>query len=338
MTMRLEVFSGTDTVLLDQAVRAAVKVALGDDSPDFALAELSEPDYQLDDGWSIAPVIDAAQTPPMFSDTRVVVGHHLARFSTGDTVQALVTYLDNPLDSTHLILVWDRGPALNRRTSGLPKALTEKLKSLGVGVVKTDVGTKDAGAFIDTQLRDLGLKLDGQARRMLGEHLGGDVNRLVGIGKSLLATHGAGATLSVGDVEPYIGGAGDVPPWDLTDAMANGDVPGALAMCRRMIHGGERHPLAILATLSTHYGRMASLDGAAVGNDRDAASFLGVKGSTYPVKKAMQQARAMGPDRVRRAWGMIAQADIDLRGGTGADAQLVLEVLVARLSSLSRRR
>ena len=183
--MNLQVFSGSDSVLLGQAVRAAIKAALADQPADFALAELSEPDYNADDQWSIAPLIDAAQTPPMLTDRRVVVGHHLARFSTGDSVEPLLRYLDDPLDTTHLILVWSRGPALNKRTSGLPKKLTEALKAMKVTVTKTDVGNREADAYIDAKLREAGLRLDRGARRLLGDHLGDDVNRLGGI----LASH-----------------------------------------------------------------------------------------------------------------------------------------------------
>lgn len=332
--MNLQVFSGSDSVLLDQAVRAAIKAALADQPADFALAELSEPDYNADDQWSIAPLIDAAQTPPMLTDRRVVVGHHLARFSTGDSVEPLLRYLDDPLDTTHLILVWSRGPALNKRTSGLPKKLTEALKAMKVTVTKTDVGNREADAYIDAKLREAGLRLDRGARRLLGDHLGDDVNRLGGILASLSSTYGEGAQLGAGDVTPYLGGQGDVPPWDLTDAIATGDIPSSLQAARRMMHGGERHPLAILATLTTHYSRMASLDGAPVGGEKDAAAFLGVKGSTYPVKKAMQQSRRMGSDRVKQAWGLLAQADLDLRGATAAEPEQVLEVLVARLARL----
>lgn len=330
----VQIFSGTDQVLLDQAVRDAIKAALGDQPADFALAELSEPDFADEGLFTIAPLVDAAQTPPMLTDRRVVVGHHLARFSTADSVEPLVGYLQDPLETTQLILVWSRGPALSKRTGGPPKKLTEALKALGVTIVKTDVNNKEAGAWIDAQIAQLGLSLDRGARRLLADHLGDDVNRLVSIGRALQAAYGDDAKLGADDISPYLGTAGDVPPWDLTDAIATGDIPSSLRTCRRMMHGGERHPLAILASLTGHYARMASLDGAAVGNDRDAAAFLGVKGSTYPVKKAMQQARKMGPDNVKRAWGLLATADLDLRGATSADSEQVLEVLIARLARL----
>ena len=330
----VQVFSGTDTVLLDKAVRDAVKEALGDQPADFALAEMNEPDYLVDDQYSIAPLVDAAQTPPMLSDRRVVIGHHLARFSTGDSVEPLVGYLNNPLDTTHLILVWSKGPALNKRTAGLPKKLNEVLKTLGVTVTKTDVNQKESGAWIDAQLKTMGVSLEPQARRVLGEHLGDNVNRLVGIARALQAAHGPGVKLSTEQIKPFLGSAGDVPPWDLTDAIANGDIPGSLSTCRRMMHGGERHALAILSSLTNHYARMAALDGAPVRGEKDAAAYLGVRGSTYPVKKAMQQARRMGPGNVKRAWGLLAQADLDLRGGTAANTEQVLEVLIARLARL----
>ena len=52
------------------------------------------------------------------------------------------------------------------------------------------------------------------------------------------------------------------------------------------------------------------------------------------MKKAMQQARSMGAPKVKRAWGLLAAADLDLRGGSAADPEQVLEVLVARLARL----
>ena len=189
----------------------------------------------------------------MLTDRRVVLGQHLARFSTGDSVEPLVRYLANPLDTTHLILVWNKGPALTKRVGGLPKKLSESLKALGVQVTKTDVNQKESAGWIDAQLKEVGISLDGQARRMVADHLGDNVNRLVGIARALLATHGPGTKLGVDEVSPFLGTAGDVPPWDLTDAIANGDIPMSLRTCRRMIHGGERHPLAILASLTNHY-------------------------------------------------------------------------------------
>jgi DNA polymerase-3 subunit delta len=109
----------------------------------------------------------------------------------------------------------------------------------------------------------------------------------------------------------------------------------ALEKAQRMMQGGNRHPLQMMATLQTHYERMLRLDGAAVGSDKDAAALLGMKGSTFPAKKALQQARKMGTKRLFRATQLLAAADVDLRGATAMPAEAVMEVLVARLAALS---
>jgi DNA polymerase-3 subunit delta len=103
-----------------------------------------------------------------------------------------------------------------------------------------------------------------------------------------------------------------------------------------MLDGGGRHPLVVMATLHGHYARMLQLDGAPVSGERDAAQLLGLRGSTYPARKAMQQARRLGHDRIVDAISLLAAADLDLRGAKAWPEDLVLEVLVARLARLAR--
>jgi DNA polymerase-3 subunit delta len=81
---------------------------------------------------------------------------------------------------------------------------------------------------------------------------------------------------------------------------------------------------------------MLRLDGAEVAGEKQAAELLGMKGSTFPAKKALGQARRLGHERIVRAIDLLAEADLDLRGGKAWPDQLVLEVLVARLATMSR--
>jgi DNA polymerase-3 subunit delta len=80
---------------------------------------------------------------------------------------------------------------------------------------------------------------------------------------------------------------------------------------------------------------MLALDGADVRNERDAAALLGMKGSAFPAKKALDQGRRLGPRRVGQAITWLAQADLDLKGARKLPDDLVMEVLVARLANLS---
>jgi DNA polymerase-3 subunit delta len=129
-----------------------------------------------------------------------------------------------------------------------------------------------------------------------------------------------------------------VPPWELTDAIDRGDVPAALDRLARMLGVGDRHPLAVMATLQSHYTRMLRLDGAGARNETDAAKVLGLKGSTFPAEKALGQCRRLGGPGIGRAIALLATADLDLRGAQAWPGELVMEVLVARLARLSRSR
>jgi DNA polymerase-3 subunit delta len=58
-------------------------------------------------------------------------------------------------------------------------------------------------------------------------------------------------------------------------------------------------------------------------------------GSTFPAKKALTQSRRLGPAGISRAITLLADADLALRGTVDWSPELVLEVLVARLSRLA---
>jgi DNA polymerase-3 subunit delta len=320
---------GDDEVLLRDAAREIVHALTGDLDPSLAVEEVDRHRFASPDGAdaSIVPLVDAAQTPPFLTERRVVVGRDIEMFTRAAQVAPLVDYLADPLPTTSLVLVWSGGR--------VPKSLVEAVtQSKGVQI-DTNPGRKLDG-WVAEQVAAARLTLDRAASDRLVAWLGDEPPRLVGLLGTLVGTYGAGARLGVADVEPLLGEAGGVPPWELTDALDRGDIRTALAKLRRMTEGGGRHGLQIMATLQNHYGRMLMLDGAPVGGERDAAQLLGIKGSPFPARKALSQTRKLGHDRVVRAIDLLATADLDLRGGKAWPDDLVLEVLVARLAHLSR--
>ncbi|HET6835829.1 MAG TPA: DNA polymerase III subunit delta [Acidimicrobiales bacterium] len=320
---------GDDDVILRDAARELIHRLLGDVEAGLAVDEIGRERFQPTDGSepTIAPLVQAAQTPPFLTDRRVVVGRDLDIFTRAEQVAPLVAYLEDPLPTTSLVLVWPQGR--------VPRSLTDAVKTYGGEQVDTSPGRKVA-AWVDEQLRDARLQLDRPGTDRLVGWLGDDPQRLVGLIGTLVGAFGAGARLGVEDIEPFLGEGGGVPPWELTDAMDRGDIATALAKLRRMLDGGGRHPLVVMATLHGHYARMLQLDGAAVAGEKDAAQLLGLRGSTFPARKAMQQARRLGHDRIVDAISLLAAADLDLRGAKAWPEDLVLEVLVARLARLSR--
>ena len=93
--------------------------------------------------------------------------------------------------------------------------------------------------------------------------------------------------------------------------------------------------MQLMAILHTHYGRLARLDGVDARSEADAATALGIKPG-FPARKALTQHRRLGGSGVRRAIDLLAAADLDLHGARDLPDDIVMEVLVARLSRLRR--
>jgi len=313
--------TGADVALVLDAVAACVDRLVGDGDRGLMLHELSGEDYLVDE------VVDAAQTPPFLTERRVVVARGLNRFNA-EAIRPLAAYLADPLPTTDLVLEWGGGR--------IPKSLTDAVAGAGgertaVGVPSGQRGRQD---WLGEQVVGGPVDLDAGARKVILDHLGEDLSRLRGVLSALAAAFGPGSRLSAADVTPFLGGQGAVPPWDLTDAIDEGSIQGALRVLERMLDAGGRHPLQIMASLHGHYERMLRLDGTGVRGEKEAAALLGMKGSTFPARKAMVQLQRLGADGVAQAFDLLVAADLDLRGGSGLDGDAVLEVLVARLARL----
>ena len=312
------VLTGGDEILLSAARTSLVHELVGDADATLVVAELAGDDYEMRE------LVDAAQTPPFLTDHRVVVGRGMSRFGKDD-VALLCGYLEDPLPTTVLVLEWG---------GRLPKAVTQAVEAAGGEVRSTGPGRKIAD-WASQQLADANVRPDREGTRLITDWLGDDGGKLPGLIAVLVSTYGEGARLTAGDIEPFLGDAGGVPPWDLTDAIDRGDITASLTALSRML-GAGRHPLQIMATLHTHFQRILRLDGTAVRGEKEAASILGLKGSTFPAKKALAQARRLGSPGARESIALLAKADVDLRGAVDWPNELVLEVLVARLARLAR--
>jgi DNA polymerase-3 subunit delta len=321
---------GSDEVLLAKGAQDLVERLVGDSDRTEVLSEFTGDDYTMGD------VLIAASTVSMFG-SRVVVARNASRFTT-DELAPLVAYLGDPAPDTVVVVVWDKPVTPGARANAVPKKLTDAIKGAGGEVHDCGLpGGKGRGMWADDQMDAASVRLSPRARRVIVERLGDDLSRLGGILTVLEATFGD-AALEPEDVEPYLGDAGAVPPWDLTDAIDRGDVAGAVVNLQRLLGNGARHPLQVMVTLQTHVERMLRLDGAGVRDEKEAATLLGIKGSPFPAKKAMQQSRKLGSAKVARATALVAAADLDLRGRTAQDGVAVLETLVARLAALSGSR
>ncbi len=322
--MAIHLVTGDDESLLRTQAHELVKHLVGAGDRSLMVDEFEGDDYEL------RAVADAAQTLPFLTDQRVVVARGVGRFSA-DEVAPLLMYLANPLESTHLVLVGGGGR--------LAKKLTDAIAGAGGHKVDASPPTRpnDRIAWVRSRAVEHGVRLDGQAAARVADQLGEDAGRLDGLLRILTSTYGEGVRLETADIEPFLGEGGGVPPWDLTDALDSGRTADAITLMRRMVHGGGRHPLQIMAILHSHYAKLARLDGVDATSEAEAAAAMGIKAG-FPAKKALDTYRRLGGGAVAKAVQLLAKADRDLHGDSGLEAEAVMEILVARLSKLGARR
>jgi len=312
---------GDDPSLVAQAAHDLLGVLVGDRDAATVAEEHGGPGApDLDAG----AVIDALTTPPFITDRRVVVVRDAGRLVAADAGR-LAPCIDDPLPGVIAVLVAGGGT--------IPAALIKAVERVG-RVVDTAVGTGRARTqWLVDRLHDAPVRLDARAATLLGDHLGGDLSRVQGLLDTLAAAYGPGAAIDPDRLQPFLGEAGRVAPWDLTDAIDAGDTAAALLALGRLLGAGGSHPLVVLSILHRHYQAMLRLDGAGVTSGEQAATLLGTR-SAFPARKALEQGRRLGPARLGRAVTLLAEADLDVRGRSALPDSTVLEVLVGRLSRL----
>jgi DNA polymerase-3 subunit delta len=313
---------GDDATLIAEAVSQMVEDLVGSGNRELIVEDHREEEFDL------ASVAECCATAPFLADRRIVIVRDVGRFSSEEAAP-LLSYLQHPLPSTVVVLVGGGGTIAPR--------LVSVVKSIG-RVVSTKVTPRDTHEWARGRMRAASVRLDAEAANLVESHLGQDISRLGALLEVLTAAYGEGAQLHASEVEPYLGEAGSVAPWDLTDAIDAGRTEDALESLHRLLDGGERHPLVALAIVYRHVQSLLRLDDPGIRSESQAAEALGIaKGrSTYPAKKALATARRWGSGRIERATGLVADAELDLKGASGCPEALVLEVLVARLCRVAR--
>ncbi len=342
--MSVHIVAGDDPVLRGEALAQLVAELVGDDDRTLALEEVTVPgraapgeEVEGPSGaevreQAVAAALNAAQSPPFMTARRVVVVRDAGNLATADA-EPLIAYLADPMETTALVLVAGGGK--------LPANLTAALKSAKASRVAPSA--ERTGDVLGEHLKDAGVKLRPDAAKAVTAHLGEDAGRVPQLVEVLAAAYAEGVTLDVDDVEPYLGDAGAVPSYHLTNAIEAGDVAGALETLRRLLSAtGPRqakpmHPLQVLGLLHGYYRRILRLDDPALSGPKDAVAALGGRIKEYPARKALEAARALRASGLREAFDHLAQADIDLKGARAIPEDAVMEVLVARLAALSGR-
>jgi len=202
----------------------------------------------------IGPVTDALYTPAFLADRRIVVLRDAENLDASQAAE-LASRISEPFAPNVLVLAI-AAKAFPPASPGCQVTITRDrhlARFLRQG----------AHPVAERAVADRAGSPGPAARHLLEGHLGEDVSRLHALFEILTArtARARGSPRSNSNRSRDEGGA---PPWELTEALDNGEVAKAVKAARRLLGPGGRHPFQLLATLHKHYASMLRLDGSGI--------------------------------------------------------------------------
>jgi len=195
-------------------------------------------------------------------------------------------------------------------------------------------------SYFGDAIAESGLSFDAAALEALRAHLGDEVAGVHGILSVLAGALPKDVLVTRELLEPYLTQPGEIPLWRLTDAIAAGDPARAVAVFCRMNASG-RAPQLLISVVERWFLEVCALASPSVRTPEQARQALGVSqdkvtASEFALGQRMRTARSLDFSKCARGVVLIAEAARALRGESGQTADMVMEVLVARLSVLFR--
>ena len=260
-------------------------------------------------------VVAAAECPSMFGDVRVIAVENF-ELTDEENIRRLI----EAASMSDAVIV--------ARCGTLPAAFSKKLS--GVATVEKFQLAKgrDAAGRINEIARQEGVTLTGPQRMLLVERCGDNLERVRSICWQLAMA--GSQTPSDRQLGVLLGSASrDGVPWNVTDALRNGDVKGAL----EALDGLEAMPvLAYLMNTVSNCGRVLEQG---CKNAKDVETLLGQK--PFQATQTLELAKRLGIAGVRQATQTLVEAELNAKSSVGADAALMLAVCsIAPLWAASR--
>jgi DNA polymerase-3 subunit delta len=211
------------------------------------------------------------------------------------------------------------------------------LKSLVTAIEQAGGEVRDHAApkpwelpkWVTGRARELGLRLDGEAAKMLVAIAGPSQQRLSReIEKIAIAVYPE-PTATVEDIERLAAGEASPKVYDLADAVVGGNVESAIALAEELSEWGERPSrfvYPVVGRLREVHRAVELLEGGMT--EKELASAL--KMPPWRAKKVVALARRADRETLERALCRFADLEIELRGGGSLDEATAVTLTLAR--------
>ena len=301
-----------EPVLVDAALKRLFEAYV-----DPSLQDMAYSVFYADET-SPAEIAEEARTFPFLAERRLIIVRNTERYNmmSGDKnspLAPLVSYIEDPADTTVLALV---APQIDRRK--------RFYKACEKGAVVVECPQLDDGALRQWVQREVAarkVRIDGDAVRELLDRAGSRLSDVQNALSLVINYAGGQGAITEADVRAACADVAEETVWALTDAIADSDAKRALSLLHQLI-ALNRAPEEILGTVNwlveNAYRAMPETQAPAP--------------KPFVANKVVKLGQALGLAKLKQAMALCTRTNFSMRE-TGADRNLILEMLVIKLSS-----
>ena len=312
----VHVLVGTESFLAERIAKLLKKAVVGDGPRGF------NDDLFQGSGLSAQRLLGAAKTLPMMAQARFVLVRDADAMAAAE-LDALTPYLAAPSPSTCIVLLAEK---LDGRTK-FPKAA----KTTGAWVDCEPIKGPLLMRFLIAEAKRRGHAIAEEALQALVDAVGNDLATLDDAVERLSLYVGKGQPIDRAAVEACVSRVRVDSIWTVVDAVAARKAKPALAAVGTLLADREQ-PLRILAMVARQLRMVARMKQALADGLRgaEAAKFAGAL--PFKARDLETAARAFDDEAMRRAFRMISEADVALKGSKRAPELVVEETILALCS------
>jgi len=313
--------AGTDPFLYQRIAGALARQVVTEATRAF--------NYDVFEGKSTAAsaILSAVRTVPMMAKRRLVVVRDVEGLGA-DTLAALAAYLDKPIPETILVL-WAQ------KADGRIKLyqVAKKKNFLHELVVPKNL----VGWILDEAARRRA-RISEDAARRLADVVGGDLGRLSSAIEQLVLYAGD-RPVDAADVDELIAETRERSVFELANAVGQGNREKAMRAVAKLCDQRES-TIGVAMMLARHMRQVALAREMTEARAPRAELPRLIGAPPFAIDGLVQQARRFSARALGRAFELIAQADLDLKGPPKAalGERIVLERLVGKLCDLSPKK
>ena len=254
---------------------------------------------------NIGDIVSTAKRFPMMAEHQVVIVKEAQELSR--TIENLVEYAANPLNSTLLVICY-KYKSLDKR-----KKLSKTIAKSGVVLESKKLYENQVGDWISRIMTSRGYAIAPKATQMLVEFLGTDLSKINNELKKLQIILPKGSPITPETVEQNIGISKDFNVFELTKALGNKDKIKAHKIGNYFVQNPKEKPLVVtISLLFGFFSKVMQYHGLGDKNEMNVASKLKI--SKFFVRDYSSAARNYPMKKVSYIIEKIRTADVKSKG------------------------